>query len=194
MLAGNVVALLSPLIFIPVLTYTFGPQNYDFVSMAAIRLADDAALPADPELAPATALGLSPEETEKERATLARASVIAKALTGIMTIALLVLWPMPMYGSGYVFSKPFFTGWVVVGILWLFCSAGAVGIYPLWEGRRSMADTFRGIWKDMTGKGGKRRQGVVTEGEEVTAKGSGSGQGSPTEGNEKAVEAIFAKN
>ena len=28
MLAGNVVALLSPLVFVPVLTYTFGPQNY----------------------------------------------------------------------------------------------------------------------------------------------------------------------
>ena len=28
MLAGNVVALLSPLIFVPVLTYAFGPQNY----------------------------------------------------------------------------------------------------------------------------------------------------------------------
>lgn len=28
MLAGNVVALLSPLIFVPVLTYALGPQNY----------------------------------------------------------------------------------------------------------------------------------------------------------------------
>ena len=175
MLAGNVVALLSPIIFIPVLTYAFGPQNYDFVSMAAIRLADDAGLPADPELAPAAALGLSPEETEKERALLARSSLIAKSLTGIMTLALLVLWPMPMYGSGYVFSKPFFTGWVVVGILWLFGSAGAVGLYPLWEGRGSMAQTFGGIWRDLTGKGGRRREGVVVEGEEVVGKGSRDG-------------------
>ena len=29
---------------------------------------------------------------------------------------------MPMFGSAYVFSKPFFTGWVVVGILWIFFS------------------------------------------------------------------------
>lgn len=100
---------------------------------------------------------------------LKRASVIAKSMTVFMTIALLVLWPIPMYGSSYgksserapppqvcfrsvrhvlewtaketsyksmlpinetltpesrlVFSRKFFTGWVVVGILWLFCSA-----------------------------------------------------------------------
>lgn len=41
MLAGNVVALLSPLIFVPVLTYAFGTQKYDWVSMAMIRLGDD---------------------------------------------------------------------------------------------------------------------------------------------------------
>lgn len=144
MLAGNVTALLSPLIYVPILTYAFGPQNYDYKSMALIRLADDAPIArsasVDPEAIPdshaiassPTILGLSPEESAKETAMLARASLIAKSLTGIMTIALLILWPMPMYGSGYVFSKQFFTGWVSVGILWLFCSAGAVGIYPLW--------------------------------------------------------------
>src|SRR2546429_77662 len=41
MLAGNVVALLSPLIFIPVLTYGFGADNYDYESMKAIRRGDD---------------------------------------------------------------------------------------------------------------------------------------------------------
>ena len=114
---------------------------------------------------------LDAQQSEKEQAMLKRASLIAKSMTGFMTIALLVLWPMPMYGSGYgmclrsfflllgslleyqdrtperstretcllserllgngsaksesrtVFSKKFFTGWVVVGILWLFCSA-----------------------------------------------------------------------
>jgi O-antigen/teichoic acid export membrane protein len=142
MLAGNVVALLSPLIFVPILTYAFGPQNYDYKSMALIRLGDDASIASvehvDLEAIPNHVAGLSPEESAKEQAKLSRASVIAKTLTGVMTLAFLILWPMPMYGTGYVFSKPFFTGWVSIGILWLFFSAACVGIYPLWEGRHSM--------------------------------------------------------
>lgn len=70
---------------------------------------------------------------------------------------------MPLYGSGYVFSKKFFTGWVVVGILWLFCSCFCVGLYPLWEGRHSMSNTFRGIARDLTGKGKPRMQGRTVE-------------------------------
>ena len=127
MLAGNVVALLSPMVFIPVLTYAFGPQNYDYKTMALIRLGDDTdiAVAADTDLEsiPGTQTVLDAQQSEKEQAMLKRASVIAKSMTVFMTVALLVLWPMPMYGSGYVFSKKFFTGWVVVGILWLFCSA-----------------------------------------------------------------------
>lgn len=43
MLVGNIVALLSPLIFIPILTYLppFRPQRYDWQSMLSIRAADD---------------------------------------------------------------------------------------------------------------------------------------------------------
>ncbi|MCJ1483683.1 hypothetical protein MMC06_003851 [Schaereria dolodes] len=170
MLAGNVVALLSPLIYIPVLTYAFGPQNYDYKSMKLIRLGDDTDIAAlqnidiedIPGVHASSISGPSPSsaaaaavdaEMEKEQAKLTRASLIAKSLTGFMTIALLILWPMPMYGSAYVFSKKFFTGWVSVGILWLFCSALCVGIYPLWEGRHSMRHTFGGIMRDLRGGG-----------------------------------------
>ncbi|MCJ1312710.1 hypothetical protein MMC25_006386 [Agyrium rufum] len=181
MLAGNVVALLSPLIFIPALTYGFGPQNYDYKSMAMIRLGDDTEVlegsTTDPEHLTPRIIGLTAGETAIEASKLQRASKIAKMLTGLMTLVFLVLWPMPMYGSGYVFSRKFFTGWVVVGILWLFCSAGCVAIYPLWEGRSSMKYTFTEIWKDLTGKGGKRGKlahahGPVTT--EETSEESGS--------------------
>jgi len=59
---------------------------------------------------------------------------------------------MPMYGSGYIFSKKFFTGWVTVGILWIFCSFGAVGLFPVWEGRKTLARTFKFMYLDITGK------------------------------------------
>ncbi|KAL1620965.1 urea active transporter [Diplodia seriata] len=196
MLAGNVVALLLPLVFIPILTFAFKPQNYDWLSMRAIRRADDHDLAAtahiDLELVP----GSRREETEAEaaeQAKLTRASRIARALCAFLAISFLVLWPMPMYGSGYVFSKRFFTGWVVVGILWLFCSSFCVGLYPLWEGRGTMKRTAVAVWRDVTGKKGAVskaaavRHGeaaVVVEGKEGE-KGkaeSGSGDVTPTSG------------
>lgn len=166
MLAGNVVALLSPIIYIPILTYAFGPQSYDYKSMAEIRLANDLDLVPDPELLPSPSpCSLLPSsESSDDQARLMRASTVAKTLTASMTLALLILWPMPLYGSGYVFSKRFFTGWVVVGILWLFGSAFCVGLYPLLEGRRSMAHTFRGIVRDLKGGKGRMVKGRAVKG------------------------------
>lgn len=65
-------------------------------------------------------------ESELEQKKLKRASIIANSMTGVLTIALFILWPMPLYGSEYIFSKKFFTDWVSVGMLWLFCSSLAV--------------------------------------------------------------------
>ena len=50
------------------------------------------------------------EQDAAEQKKLSKAAIISRSLTAFMTIALLVLWPMPLYGSGYVFSKKFFTG------------------------------------------------------------------------------------
>jgi hypothetical protein len=183
MLAGNVVALLSPLIFVPVLTYAFGPQNYDWLSMKAIRRGDDH------DLADAAHVDLERipgeqrraiEEEEQEQAKLTKASRIARWLTLFMAISFLVLWPMPMYGSSYIFSKKFFTGWVVVGILWMLCSCFAVGVYPLWEGRKTSIRTFKSIYWDVTGKRkpGKAGEVQVTE---------GKGTDTPTETVEERV-------
>ena len=121
--------------------------------MRAIRKGDDSDMGTreDLELVPG-ALAVSEAEEAEEQRKLLRASFIAKTMTVILTLSLLVLWPMPMYGSGYVFSEKFFTGWVVIGIMWLFFSLGCVGVYPLWEGRKSLAHNISSIYKDITGK------------------------------------------
>jgi urea-proton symporter len=126
MLVGNVVALLSPIVFVGVLTL-IKPDNYDFETMKAIELDDDddQLPPSDEEIqtmVPGAQHRLTREELLAEARNLDRASFIAKSLAAFLTIALLVLWPMPMYGTGYIFSLKFFTGWVVVGIMWIFFS------------------------------------------------------------------------
>lgn len=156
MLAGNVVSLLAPATFIPILSFVLSSPKYDWQSMLAIRKADDkdlaAAADVDIELIPGQAE--YPEQaSEEEQKKLGRAAKIARSLTVFLTLALLVLWPMPMYGSGYIFSKSFFTGWISIGILWLFCSSFCVGLYPLWEGRHTSVRTVKSIFKDITGNG-----------------------------------------
>jgi hypothetical protein len=109
MLIGNIVALLSPLVFIPILTYLppFKPQKYDWESMRTIRKVDDH------DIADAAHMDLEriPGERTRsqndadEKAKLDQAAKIARYLTIFLTLALLILWPMPMFGSGYVFSK-----------------------------------------------------------------------------------------
>lgn len=62
-----------------------------------------------------------------------------------------------MFGSGYIFSKKFFTGWVVVGIIWIFCSFIAVVIYPAIESRQTLFRVLRLLFT------GKRPKGMVLE-------------------------------
>ncbi|USW53561.1 Putative sodium/solute symporter, sodium/glucose symporter superfamily [Septoria linicola] len=159
MLVGNVVSLLAPAIFIPILSLVFRSPVYDWVSMAQIRKGDDSDLAAaahvDLEMIPGEQQKRQEDEAE-EQSKLQRASKIARWLTVFMTLSFLVLWPMPMYGSAYIFSKKFFTGWVVVGIFWLFCSSFCVGLYPLWEGRKTSVRTFKAIFADVTNRGKPR--------------------------------------
>lgn len=155
MLAGNVVSLCTPLIFIPILSFVFRSPKYDWQSMKAIRKADDHDLAdaahVDLELVPGESIQ-SDHEEQMEQHRLQRAAKIARSLTVFLALALIILWPMPMFGSGYVFSKGFFTGWVSIAILWLFCSSFCVGLYPLWEGQHTSSRTIKSIFLDITGK------------------------------------------
>lgn len=184
MLAGNVAALLSPVIFVPLLTYIFGPQDYNYESMRLIRKVDDtevaAAAHIDLELVPGET-SPSQHESEQETSKLNRAALYSRTLTIFMTFAFLVLWPLPMYGTSYVFSKKFFTGWVVVGFVWLFCTLFGVVVFPLYEGWESIVRIVRLMMLDLMGRrsvvyrgrkdGGEQLSGVVTPMEGVGEKG-----------------------
>lgn len=111
-----------------------------------------------------------------------------------MTVALLVLWPMPMFGTKYVFSKGFFTGecyipnmlirnrtndvtgWVVVGIVWIFFSMLCVGIFPVWQGRKTAAHTIKSMFLDLTGKKRPMLHGRMEEVSEDSESGTATPQ------------------
>ncbi|KAF6807272.1 urea transporter [Colletotrichum sojae] len=182
MLAGNLTSLLSPVVFIPLLTYLppFRPQKYDWQSMLNIRQGDDH------DLADAAHVDLENIPSERraaqeaaadERMKLDRAAKIARWLTVGVTLVLLILWPMPLYGSGYVFSRQFFTGWVVVGIVWLFGSVVMVVFLPVFESRSTVVRTTRMMLKDLLGMRG---------GKPIVSEGHSPGSRTPPEVTEKA--------
>lgn len=197
MLIGNIVALLSPLIFVPILTFAFGSQNFDWEILKSIERVDDTSeleeelvdiMPEVVEKEDNSVEKLTPvkstvtevankvidsegllEKAQHEEQLLKRASTIAGCICLFMSFCLLVLWPMPMYGTKYVFSRNFFTGWVVVGIIWIFFSGFTVIVYPLYEGRRGLYTTLRGLYWDCTGQSQKLRDWQMEHPEQLHA-------------------------
>lgn len=102
----------------------------------------------DPEAAPTPPSPRSVDEgpvQDKEMAederfldspqALRKAFVLALTLTIVLSFIMILLIPMPMFISKYVFSEKFFTAWVVISFIWVFGSLGICGILPIWETR-----------------------------------------------------------
>ncbi|KAK6454009.1 urea active transport protein [Scheffersomyces xylosifermentans] len=176
MLTGNVVALCSPLIIIPIFIFAFKPQNFDWDILKTITRVDESE-----EILEATHEPAHHDE-EKVHPVKSQISVIASEMAEVekgkyeeeelllhnsfkwaayicvgLTLCLLILWPMPMYGTKYIFSERFFTGWIVVLFIWIFFSVFMVIIYPVYEGREGLFNTMRGIYWDLTGQTWKLR-------------------------------------
>lgn len=177
MLTGNIVALLAPFVIIPVLILVFKPQNFDWDILKSITRVDEEEelleaessqnnddpeklLPVKSTIAQAAQEIIAQNDLDPlaEQARLRRSFKIALTICCTLAVCLLVLWPMPMYGTGYIFSKKFFTGWIVVLFIWSFFTAFVVIIGPLWEGREGCYTTFRGIYWDVTGQTHKLRE------------------------------------
>ncbi|KAF3915742.1 hypothetical protein ABW20_dc0100160 [Dactylellina cionopaga] len=158
MLCGNVVALCSPAIFIPIITWITGPDNYDWLSMRQIQLVGEGN--------PDKAAGLASEQPEivneqgeityydpyqDQAEHLEKVLGKSKKITLIMSLILLIVWPMPFFGTGYIFSERFFTVWVYISMAWLVLSTLCVSIYPLYESRKSIKHILTSLWKDIKG-------------------------------------------
>ncbi|KAG4441395.1 hypothetical protein IFR05_003152, partial [Cadophora sp. M221] len=123
----------------------FQNANYTWESLGAIRLLDDEGNDRDVAYADPT---YDPER-------LRRAAYVARGITVGLFLALFIIWPLSLYGTAYKFSRKFFTGWVIVSLLWAFFSFFAVTVYPIIEGRHLLFS-----WgKDLFGKGGKGSHG-----------------------------------
>ncbi|KAI6129366.1 urea transporter [Pisolithus croceorrhizus] len=142
------------------------PEDYDFAATRAINLpASHHKTPAvdegevyvekkahDPSIS--SVVNEGPKlDNELDPAGLKKAFKFAAWSSVALTLIFMILIPLPLFGASTVYSVAGFSVWVIVGIVWAFCSAFAVVLYPLWESRTALALVSRGIIKDIFAKG-----------------------------------------
>ncbi|KAJ0415136.1 Sodium:solute symporter family-domain-containing protein [Aspergillus carlsbadensis] len=154
--AGNMLALTAPIVLTPLITY-IKPENYDFAKFRQIELVDDSAIRQGvSEKPPARS---EKRHDEEERAELLKARNIALGAALFIAISMTILWPIPMYGTGYIFSKGFFTGWIVFTFIWGFFGAITITCFPLWQSRREITAFLGAVVGGLSGR--KADQGPV---------------------------------
>ncbi|KAL6876110.1 Sodium:solute symporter family domain-containing protein [Trichoderma longibrachiatum] len=143
---GTVASALSPGIYSIVISLV-SPANYDWADFRKERLAfsrtngsSDTRAAGDSKSPAATESGYL-EDAAKFR----KWGKIAAFWAAATFLGHWVFWPLPMYASHYVFSKGFFVAWIVVAIIWVWCTMLIAGFYPIIDGRKQILLVYRGL-------------------------------------------------
>eukprot|EP00878_Enallax_costatus_P017535 GHUV01018420.1.p1 GENE.GHUV01018420.1~~GHUV01018420.1.p1 ORF type:complete len:502 (+),score=164.21 GHUV01018420.1:1083-2588(+) len=120
MLAGNVVAIGLSAVVCIVVSF-IKPQDYDWALMKEIPMVED-----DPNAYAA--------DGEDSPASLTRALRWTYLTGGTLTLLLVILWPLLALPAG-VFTKGYFTMWIVIALVWGLLASACCIFYPIWEAR-----------------------------------------------------------
>ena len=80
---------------------------------------------------------------EEDEATLVKAFKFSLRGGGIMTLVLIVAWPMPLFFAGYVFDIAFYSFWVGISIVWVSAATFFIVGLPIIEARQGIAKVVR---------------------------------------------------
>ena len=135
MLYGNIVAILSSGLICVVISLAQN-KKYDWSLMnKEMRLVgEDMTAEVKAEI----------EKREQDEATLKKAFQFSLKGGGILTLVCVVLWPMPLYFSGYVFDLGFYSFWVSIAIVWVSVASFCIICIPIIEARKGFAEVFSG--------------------------------------------------
>jgi hypothetical protein len=64
---------------------------------------------------------------------------------GVLTLVLVIAWPLLALPAG-VFSKSYFTMWIIIALTWGFAAMCTCLFMPWWESRRHIGKIFTGIF------------------------------------------------
>jgi SSS family transporter len=85
----------------------------------------------------------SAKVTEDEE-TLKKAFKFSVRGGGIMTIILIIVWPMPLIASGYVFELGSYGVWVAISVIWVSVASAFIIFLPIIEARHGIAKVLSG--------------------------------------------------
>jgi SSS family transporter len=90
--------------------------------------------------------------TEESPSSLRGAFKLACISSFVLTFLMDFLIPMPMFFSHYVFSKGFFTAWIIISFLWVFVSTGISVILPVFEAAGFLGQFARDVFGGRKGR------------------------------------------
>ncbi|ABK77091.1 urea active transporter [Cenarchaeum symbiosum A] len=104
-----------------------------------------------------TLVDVTPEEfdeRESDEAELKKAFKFSLKGGGLMTLVLIVLWPLPLFFSDYVFDLGFYTLWVGISIVWVSVAAFFIVGLPIIEARKGLIQVLTGKKTEQSEEGG----------------------------------------
>ncbi len=137
MLYGNVVAILSSGLICIVISLAQN-KKYDWKELDQhMTLVTD-----DMEQHEITATEVAKREQDEEQ--LKKAFKFSLKGGGLLTLIVIIFWPMPLYFSGYVFDFGFYGLWVGIAIAWVSVASAIIIGMPIAEARHGFAKVFSG--------------------------------------------------
>ena len=133
LLAGNLASILTSLV-ITVVGSLFRPENFNFSKLKTEIFVVDERIRKRLE-----------KETNEE--SLRKASKFSKQYGLTLTLILVVVWPIPLFFSNYVFSETVYHVWIWVAILWAVAAASLVWILPVIQSRDGILHVMKNIVK-----------------------------------------------
>ena len=137
MLYGNVVAILSSGLICIVISLAQN-KKFDWKDLDKhMSLVTD-----DMEQHEITATEVAKREQDEEQ--LKKAFKFSVRGGGLLTLIVIIFWPMPLYFSGFVFDFGFYGLWVGIAIAWVRAAAAIIIFMPIVEARKVFAEVFSG--------------------------------------------------
>jgi len=135
MLYGNVVAILSSGLICVVISLAQN-KKYDWNEMNTHMNIVEADM--------SDKIKAEIQARQQDEETLKKAYKFSLKGGGILTIICVVIWPLPLYFSGYVFDLGFYSMWVGIAIVWVSVASFCIICIPIWEARKGFAEVFSG--------------------------------------------------
>ncbi|ODV65213.1 hypothetical protein HYPBUDRAFT_144284 [Hyphopichia burtonii NRRL Y-1933] len=155
-LIGNFVALFSTMFYMIIISY-LKPADFDFTSLAPkFEIGDDA----DSHLKENITL------QDDDRRQLKRGLWVSAIFSVLIVFGGYIIVPLCFYGTEYEFSKAYFTQWIVIMMIWLILATIYVIVYPIYQGRKSLARICRMMLAEFSQKEQRQEIELVQEIEE----------------------------